>query len=167
MPKSVKPVSSVRLAQLPDVAEVRRIQAACFGEAWSQEYWRQHVSQLSDGGASSSSSLFYVSAENRPGALHGFLLARRVVDEAEILAIAVAPLCRRQGVAKCLVDRLITDLRRDLPCRLFLEVSVENRAALELYRQCGLTEVGTRKGYYRAADSRSVDARILALKLAN
>ena len=172
MPKAPYPVlpkvSPVRRAEHEDLVAVARLHAENFAEAWSEDYWRQQISDVGD--AAETSARLYVSsleADELAGSLVGMLLARRVVDEAEILTIALANTYRQQGVAKRLLDKLIVDLRCDLPCRLFLEVSVANAAALALYASYGFTTVGTRKDYYRAAGKAPVDAKVLALELRN
>jgi ribosomal-protein-alanine N-acetyltransferase len=168
MPKTQHSMLPVRRAEHEDLAAAARLHEENFTEAWSEDFWRRQIAETGD--AAPTSALLYVSPINadrlvRP--LAGLLLARRVVDEAEILTVAVADTFRRQGVARRLLDRLIVDLCRDLPCRLFLEVSVANVAALALYTNYGFTEVGSRKDYYRAAGKASVDAKILALELRN
>lgn len=89
----------------------------------------------------------------------GFLIARAVADESEILTLCVAPAARRQGVATALIG----ELRQLLPPRqrLLLEVAVTNHAAAQLYKSLGFQEVGKRPNYYRRA-GQAVDALILA-----
>ena len=119
--------------------------------------------------ANDGSGRLYVSRrianDGSDGPLLGLILARRIADEAEILAIAVDGTYRRHGIARRLIDGLAADLRHDLPCRLFLEVSVENSAALALYAASGFTEVGTRKQYYARPGEPPIDAKILAQDL--
>ena len=78
----------------------------------------------------------------------GFVLARVVVDEAEILTIAVAPSHRRRGVGCALVEELCRRLYRDRVASLFLEVDAGNTAAVTLYRRLRFEKVGERRGYY-------------------
>ena len=176
MSEIVHSVLPVRLAEHQDLAAVARLHAENFAgavdearhKAWSQDFWHQQIPETGD--AAAISGLLYVSpieADGLADPFAGMLLARRIVDEAEILTIAVASTYRRQGVAKQLLDKLIVDLRRDVPCRLFLEVSVANVAGLALYASSGFTQVGTRKDYYREAGKPPVDAKVLALELRN
>ncbi len=83
----------------------------------------------------------------------GFILARAVGDEAEILTLAVTPVARRQGHAR----RLIRDAAhhaQDLGAlALFLEVAADNIAAQALYRGAGFASVGRRKAYYGTQDA--------------
>jgi ribosomal-protein-alanine N-acetyltransferase len=44
---------------------------------------------------------------------------------------------------------------------LFLEVAVDNAAAIGLYRAAGFTEAGRRRGYYTKTEDARVDALIM------
>jgi len=75
----------------------------------------------------------------------GFVAARRTAPaEAEILNLAVAPECRRRGVA----TRLMQDCLARLPGTFFLEVRASNQAARSLYLRLGFAPVGLRPRYY-------------------
>jgi ribosomal-protein-alanine N-acetyltransferase len=78
----------------------------------------------------------------------GFLLAREVVDEAEILTFGVIPDMRRHGVGRMLLDAFVRDLRQQGVTQLFLEVAVTNGPACGLYEQVGFSRAGYRKNYY-------------------
>ena len=78
----------------------------------------------------------------------GFILIRAVLDEAEILTLAVSPEWRRRGVARKLLETVERELGRKKITRLFLEVSTKNASAEMLYRTCGFVTAGTRKRYY-------------------
>lgn len=151
------------MAEVGDLADVARLHAAAFAPGWPEAQWRAYLAP-SPVRPSAAGSL-YVARPSGTAAPIGFLLARRVADEAEILSIAVAPPWRLRGVARALIAQLEADLRHTLPCRLFLEVSMENAAAHALYSRAGFVEVGTRKRYYRSAGGAPADARILARDL--
>ena len=94
----------------------------------------------------------------------GFILCRVVLDEAEILTLAVRPEVRRQGLARRLT-RAAGDTARGLGAeRLFLEVAEDNVAARGLYAGAGFVETGRRRGYYETPQGRT-DALILVLNL--
>jgi ribosomal-protein-alanine N-acetyltransferase len=82
------------------------------------------------------------------GADVAFVLARVVVDEAEVLSVAVSPPARRRGIAAQILMAAAEEAARAGATRLFLEVGTENAAALALYRRLGFFEVGRRRGYY-------------------
>lgn len=86
-----------------------------------------------------------------PTALIGFVLTRTILDEAEILLIAVVPEERRRGIGRCLLEAVIAHAR-PAGISLFLEVRADNIAALEMYRTLNFEPVGVRRGYYKGVD---------------
>jgi len=95
----------------------------------------------------------------------GFTLARQVLDEAEILSIAVLPDERNHGIGRAMLVELEKKLTKLGVRQLFLEVSESNRVALALYGRAGFRETGRRHGYYEIADGRRQDALVLSKKL--
>ena len=80
--------------------------------------------------------------------LTAYILFRIVVDEAELLRVAVEPESRRAGWARRLLDdgeRALRDHRVD---RLFLEVRPDNHGAVQLYESTGWHRIGRRRHYY-------------------
>lgn len=94
--------------------------------------------------------------------LLAFVLAFVAADEAEILALCVAPEQRRQGLARKLLRQLAVDLAEDGTDQIYLEVRESNFAARELYRQAGFVETGRRKGYYQGAEDAVVMGKELS-----
>jgi [ribosomal protein S18]-alanine N-acetyltransferase len=79
----------------------------------------------------------------------GFIIARWVAGEAEILNLAVRVQHRRRGLAANLFRRLLEELREHGTTRLFLEVRQSNATAIRFYQKLGFTQIGRRNGYYR------------------
>ncbi len=94
----------------------------------------------------------------------GLVLWRIAADEAEILTIGVLPDYRRRGVAHFLLETSISAMRQHGVARLFLEVAVNNAAAISLYRCFGFQAEGQRPAYYRTA-SGPIDAAIFVKHL--
>ncbi|WP_376087518.1 GNAT family N-acetyltransferase [Roseomonas sp. CCTCC AB2023176] len=78
----------------------------------------------------------------------GFVLARAVAGEAEVLTIAVLPERRRAGLGWSLLVAAVAEAGRRGAAALFLEVSEANAAARALYARAGAVEVGRRRRYY-------------------
>ena len=89
----------------------------------------------------------------------GFLFYHRVLDEAELLNIAVSPSFQGQGLGHRLLNFGFDELGSGIR-RMFLEVRASNFAALALYQNNGFTQVGIRRGYYHDAAG-SEDALVL------
>lgn len=97
------------------------------------------------------------------GQVLGYAVFRELLDEAELLNIAVAPEVRRRGIGRRLLGTLLTALAPAARC-LYLEVRAGNAAAIALYDRLGFTRVGCRRGYYPAGDGRE-DALLMRLDL--
>lgn len=79
----------------------------------------------------------------------GFLLAGIVLDEAEILTLAVDPTRHRQGQGRAMLLQLLSACTSRGVSRCLLEVAADNHAATTLYTTTGFTEIGTRPRYFK------------------
>lgn len=94
----------------------------------------------------------------------GFSLSRIVLDEAELLLLAVRPKGQRQGIGQLLLDRFVFEAKRRGAAHLHLEVRDGNHA-IELYMRSGFSEAGRRHNYYNGRDGQLRDALTLARKI--
>jgi ribosomal-protein-alanine N-acetyltransferase len=78
----------------------------------------------------------------------GFALLRAVLDEAEILTIAVVPGSRRRGLGAALLAAGLAGAAARGARACFLEVAAGNLAARGLYAASGFAAVGRRARYY-------------------
>ena len=90
----------------------------------------------------------------------GFILARSVAGEAEILTLAVDPSDRRRGVGCALVEAAAATALAAGAQTLWLEVAQDNTPARSLYARAGFEQVGRRPAYYRRPGG-PVDALLL------
>lgn len=97
---------------------------------------------------------------------HGFALLRVVLDEAEILTIAVTPSAQGQGHGAALLAQALVSAKARGAWRLFLEVAADNAPARALYARAGFRQTGLRKGYYARPDAAPVDALTLECRSA-
>ncbi len=95
----------------------------------------------------------------------GFALVRVIVDEAELLTIAVHPQAQRQGQARRLMQAWHDAAVARGAHHAFLEVAVDNTPARALYHSCAYTEAGLRRAYYARRDAPSADAVIMTRDL--
>ncbi|MEO6340151.1 MAG: ribosomal protein S18-alanine N-acetyltransferase [Caulobacteraceae bacterium] len=124
--------------------------AACFAKPWTAADFTELMT-------APGATAVVVSGEAGVLAL---ILIRAVEDEAEILTVAVRPEARRGGVGRRLVEAAAEIAAEAGAETLWLEVGVDNAAALALYAAAGFEPSGRRKGYYRHA-GRAEDALIL------
>ena len=122
-------------AHVPNVAALEK---ACFRDPWSE-------ASIS-GELDNPLSLWLVAVEQ--GAVVGYIGSQTVLDEADVMNVAVDPAMRRRGVGKALLRELETRLRTESVCALSLEVRPSNRAAVGLYTKLGFAEEGRRRNFY-------------------
>lgn len=137
---------------LDDLADVMRIMSSAFspayGEGWSKS---QCAGILPLGGVR------LVIARTTDGEPAGFYLERRVVDEAELLLLAVDPQYQRLGLGTLLLESFIGNHDDSDVARLHLEVR-DGNSAVAMYESFGFRPVGRRKDYYRGANGAFNDA---------
>lgn len=91
----------------------------------------------------------------------GFVIARSIAGEAEIISIGVRPDRRRRGVgAALLADALYRAVALGAQA-VFLEVAEDNPGAIALYRCAEFEIVGRRPDYYRRKSRPPVAALIM------
>jgi ribosomal-protein-alanine N-acetyltransferase len=103
--------------------------------------------------------------DDEPSDVGGFLLARTIAGEAEILTLAVSPQNRRRGVARALLEAATGVASALGVATMFLEVASDNAAALALYEQAGFHQAGLRKRYYLRPGRPAGDALVLRCDL--
>jgi ribosomal-protein-alanine N-acetyltransferase len=79
----------------------------------------------------------------------GILIGRTAADEFEILNLAVAPNCRRQGIATRLVTAAMEHASAAGALRTYLEVRASNQDAIAFYERLGFAACGRRPHYYQ------------------
>ena len=87
----------------------------------------------------------------------GFVLTRHVLDEEELLLIAVSPAARRRGVGAALIELMFAASKARGTSQVFLEMRRGN-PAIHLYEKAGFTPIGERRNYYRLANGERIDA---------
>ncbi|MDW4499096.1 GNAT family N-acetyltransferase [Sulfitobacter sp. D35] len=95
----------------------------------------------------------------------GFALGRQVLDESELLTIAVHPVAQGRGIGHRLVNLWLADASQGGATRAFLEVAADNHPARQLYAAHGFRETGRRAGYYGRDGDASVDALLMSRAL--
>ncbi len=78
----------------------------------------------------------------------GYLLFSKVLDEGEILDVAVSPFFRKQKIAKNLLEETKLFSQNNQISSIYLEVREKNIPAILLYQKAGFKKIGTRKNYY-------------------
>ena len=122
--------------------------------------WAAHWTPESYFSASDSGMQAWVAEQG--GRVAGFVLARYLGAEMEILNLAVAEPARRVGVGRGLVNAALAEGETRGASSAFLEVRESNAAALTFYAALGFNAAGRRPHYYQNPVE---DALVLALPL--
>ena len=121
------------------VAQVAELEKICFGtEAWSE---KSVASELDN-----PLSFWLVADDN--GRVAGYVGSQTVMDETDMMNVAVHPDYRKQGIATTLIVGLVEELRKKGSHCLTLEVRASNENAISLYRKLDFQQIGLRKNYY-------------------
>lgn len=120
------------------VPQIAHLEAQSFSDPWSE---KSIASELEN-----PLSLWLVAEEN--GQVWGYVGSQTVLDESDMMNVAVDPRFRRQGIARALIETLIAELSKMGSRCLRLEVRVSNENARALYARMGFQQLGLRKNYY-------------------
>lgn len=147
---------SVAPASESDLDAIVALHAGGFEVSWSAAAFAE---------LSASPGIFMLKAEEKGGAgVVGFVMARIVADEAEILTITVSDQMRGARIGQRLMEASGAEALAHGAATLFLEVAEDNQAALALYRRMGFAEIGRRPAYYERKTGK-ITALTMALRL--
>jgi [ribosomal protein S18]-alanine N-acetyltransferase len=132
----------VRAASAQDIDEVTAIESGSVS-MWKRDFFVQELH--------TPNSVFLVAEIE--GAVVGYIVARKIFDEAEILSIAVSPARMRSGIGTLLFRALDELLAPSPGVSVYLEVRELNTAAREFYKSRRFREIGRRTLYYNNEDA--------------
>ncbi len=138
-------------ATVRDAAAIAALHAASFRRGWSEQEVEtllldRHV--ITD-------------RASLRGRVTGFIMARLVEDEAEILSVAVARAAQGRGLAGRLLGLNLRRLAGLGARAVFLEVDENNAPAIRLYARAGFREVARRPNYYPTGTGKAANALVL------
>ena len=129
----------ITLMERAHVFQVAQLEKLCFSAPWSENSISSELTNPL--------SCWLVALDGDRVA--GYVGSQTVLDESDMMNIAVDPRYRRQGIAQALVEELVKCLARKESRCLTLEVRASNAGAIALYEKLGFVQVGLRKNYYR------------------
>ncbi len=145
---------TARLARLDEAsaAAAAALEAVCFPSGWDADtYARALVAGTCRGWVCTAPD----------GGLAGYIAVSDVLDEMEVLNVAVRPDLRGQGVGRALLGAALQEARERNMTTCLLEVREGNAAARVLYAHAGFTARGLRRRYYSDGEN----ALVMALDL--
>ena len=120
------------------VPQIAELEAVCFSDPWIEASIHSELENPL--------SLWLVAMDGETVA--GYVGSQTVIDESDIMNVAVSPAYRRKGIAR----ELLTELQKRLCANgvhsLTLEVRASNSPAIALYEALGYVQVGRRPNYY-------------------
>lgn len=155
------------MTQEETIDAIMRVMDRAFDPFWREAWTRQ---QVVDSFVLSTTHALLLDAQGNIAQLGdqaiGFVLSRLVLDEEELLLVAIAPEYRGRGLGKRLIEHSAAAARNRGATQIFLEMRVNNPAE-RIYRAAGFERIGIRKDYYRTADGKKLDAITFGRKLTN
>jgi len=133
-----------------DIAQVMRIERSIYPYPWTEGNF---TDSLNHG--------YVCRVAELDGAMAGYAVLMPALDEAHLLTIGIAAGHQRKGLGAELLGRMLSIARDGGMHRVILEVRPSNTAALALYRKCGFSRIGLRRGYYPADNNRREDAIVM------
>jgi ribosomal-protein-alanine N-acetyltransferase len=121
-----------------DAAALAAIEAACFPDAWNADAFAAALIRPA----------FVAYGLRRGAALAGYASFHFLVDEFEVINIAVDPHLRGRGLASRLLGHVLQQADKAGMLHGYLEVRAGNTPAKRLYLRHGFAVVGVRKRYY-------------------
>lgn len=118
------------------VPAVAALEQACFADPWSEQSLAEELHNPC--------AAFLVAEQ--AGRVVGYLGCHHVAGEGYITNVAVAPACRRQGIARQLLTYAVSTWGH--LSRITLEVRVSNAPAIALYEGAGFVRDGIRPRFY-------------------
>lgn len=135
---------------LEDSFTLEKIHKICFSDGWSQETFHSFLRESVNVG------WMAFSEDKNP---QGFILGRIIENEVEILTFCVLPLFQRMGIGLSLLRKLLNSVEYK---KVFLEVAVDNKKAIDLYLSLGFKEIATRTNYYQRSCEVFISAVVMA-----
>ncbi len=129
----------IETMNLSHVARIAELEKICFSDPWSEN---SIASELQN-----KLALWLVALEG--DSVAGYIGSQTVLDETDMMNVAVHPDFRRKGIAEALVQKLVHCLHEKGSRCLTLEVRASNSHAIALYQKMDFHEIGRRKNYYR------------------
>lgn len=151
---SIRPVTAF------DLALLAALHAEIFTAPWDQRWSAQSFAEIL---AMPGAHGWLMARGDTPV---GFMLARFVHDEGEILLTGIVPAAQRHGHGGRLMRVLLESARDAGVGTLFLEHAAGNAAAAALYERFGFAKIGRRRAYYERRGGGREDAITLSCALA-
>ena len=138
----------IRLMHMADISSVTQIENNVQTHPWSMKQFQEAV------------DAYQCTVIEHQEKVVGFCILQPVLDEANLLLMAIDPNMQGKGLGYQLLEHSIGLLKNN-PVQIFLEVRESNIAAIGLYEKSGFHQIDLRKNYYPKADGSKEHAIIM------
>ena len=138
----------IRIMQASDIDTVCRIEQQVQFHPWTATQFADSVER------------YQSTVVEQDGKILGFCIMQKVLDEANLLLMAIAPKYQGNGFGAKILNDAINRLGSKC-VQVFLEVRESNHAAIALYEKVGFHQIDLRKNYYPAPNRQKEHAVIM------
>ncbi|USA55435.1 ribosomal protein S18-alanine N-acetyltransferase [Acinetobacter sp. C32I] len=138
----------IRLMQENDLESVAGIERLVQTHPWSKQQFQESFAS------------YQCTVYEQANQVVGFCILQPVLDEANLLLMAIHPSQQGKGLGYELLESSIQQLKNN-PIQIFLEVRESNTAAIRLYEKSGFHQIDLRKNYYPNHDGSREHAVIM------
>ena len=136
---------------IEDLDQVMEIETDLFAMPWTKEGMFTFLTR--------EDTMFFVVEEK--GRILGYCSMQTVLDEGDILNVAVRSDRQKEGIGYFLVDSMLMLAQAQGISLVHLEVRESNGTARRLYQRLGFVEDGLRKNYYTDPQENALDVCLL------
>lgn len=138
----------IRLMRDSDLESVAAIERLVQTHPWNKQQFQESLAS------------YQCTVYEQANQVVGFCILQPVLDEANLLLMAIHPSQQGKGLGYKLLDQSIQQLKNN-PIQVFLEVRESNTAAIRLYEKTGFHQIDVRKNYYPNPDGSREHAVIM------
>ena len=138
----------IRLMHTADLDQVVQIERLVQTHPWSLQQFQESIQS------------YQSTVIEQAGQVVGFCILQPVLDEANLLLMAIHPSQQGKGLGYQLLDASLAQLKNN-PLQVFLEVRESNQAAIALYEKSDFHQIDLRKNYYPKPDGTREHAIIM------
>ncbi len=147
---SEKAELQIEAMQAGDVVEVAEIERICGLSYWGEQAYLEEF-------ANENSLMLVAKLKNE---VVGFLLARLIIPEGELLNIGVLPRHQNSGIGQLLLNQILREFKNRGVREVFLEVRQSNQRARGFYQKNNFMVIGDRKNFYTAPGEDGVSYKL-------
>lgn len=144
-----------------DLPAVMEVMTAAFSDRYGEAWTRSQCA-----GILPMSGVRLVLARDEVGEVLGFALYRTILDDSELLLLAVTPAAQGRGIGWTLLSHFVEDAKKKGANRIHLEVR-DGNPAVRMYEAAGFAQSNRRRHYYRGRDGTQYDGLSFTLSSGN